>query len=280
MAWVTAHTDNPLFTYEMRTRTRDGRWYDNLIIAGVLLPLVVGLAARYPDVIGLFSFFAVLGFFHGGSPLGLLPPTAMQAYADLAALLLSIEFYVLALRGQVIGEALFWKDQERGTLGGLLLTPLTSGQLFWGKVWGQSSGYVASWAICGAVGLLLYGLASPLIGLGPALGAWAMSQAFIAAAFILGMGLGTALAAHTLRFRVLRGLSTLLLIFAYGAGFRLFIWPDLFATPLNPAILLTHRLAFGTLYALVLAVLAFAYAHWRVVVLRHRDMAFGEGAAG
>jgi len=274
MAWVTARTDNPLFTYEMRTRTRSGRWVDRLRTAGALLLLGIGAAAQYPKTVEIFSSFAVLGFFQHGGPFSPAPPSVPQAYADLAALLLSVELYVFAFRGQMVGEALFWKDQERGTLGFLLMTPLTAGQIFWGKVWGQASGYVAAWAVCGAAGLLLYGLASREFGLGPTLTAWAISQLFIAATFILGLALGAATATHTLRFRVLRGLSTLLLVLAYGGGFRLIMWQDLVTTPADLSALLARHLMLGSLYGLALAVPAFAYARWRVAALRRGDIAY------
>ena len=279
LAWAAARTDNPLFTYELRTRTRNGRWLDALAIFGALFLLAVGLAAAYPAFVGMFSFFALLGFFHDGSPFSGLPPSVTQTWAETAALLLSLALYLLAFRGQMVGEALFWKDQERGTLGPLLLTPLTARQVFWGKVWGQASGYVAAWAACGAGSLLLYGLASPGVGLVPALATWAVSLLFIAATFVLGLGLGAALATHTLRWKALRGLSTLLLILAYAGGFRLIVWPDLFDSSADPTLLLTQHLILGSLYALALAALAFAYALWRVAALRRGDMTFGEGGA-
>ena len=126
-----------------------------------------------------------------------------------------------------MGEALFWKDQERGALGPLLLTPLTARQLFWGKVWGQARGTSRPWPVTRGRPLL-YGLASFGVGFVPALMAWAVSLLFIAATFLLSLGLGAALATHTLRWKPLRGLSTLLLLLAYAGGFRLIVWPDLF----------------------------------------------------
>ena len=279
MSWVQARTDNPLFTYEIRTRTRDGRWFNTLVVAGALFVIALGVAVQYPDVVRMFSFFSLLSFFQN-SPFGVTFASLPQTCADLAALLLSVELYVLALRGQMVGEMLFVKDQERGALGPLLLTPLTAGQIFWGKVWGQAAGYVAAWAVCGGGSLLLYGLASPQTGPGLALSAWLLSLLFIAATFVLGLGLGAAVATHTLRYKMLRGLSTLLLILAYGGGFRLIVWPDLFTFVPNPQALLARHLVLGSLYALLLAAIAFLYARWRVAALRRRDMAFGEGAAG
>ena len=280
MAWISAWTDNPLFTYEMRTQTRSGRWYSSVYAAGILLLIALVAATQYPDLVAVFSFFSLLGFFRPANPFVSAVPSVLQAFADVAALALSVELYVLALRGQMVGEALFWKDMERGTLGSLLLTPLTAAQIFWGKLWGQSAGYVAGWVACGAGGLLLYLLASPAVGLGPALSAWAVSQIFVAAAFLLGLGFGAAAATHTLRRKSLRGLSTLLLVLAYALGFRLIVWPDLFHLFGGEGDLMTRHLLLGSLYAVPLAALGFAYARHRVAALRRGDMVFGEGGAG
>lgn len=283
MAWVTVRTDNPLFTYEVRTRTRGGQWFQSLRVGLVLLVIGVLAAVNYPDIVAAASLTALLGFFRSPNPFSPTVPPLTQIFADLAALLMSVELYLLALRGQVIGEALFWKDQERGTLGPLLLTPLTAGQILWGKVWGQSSGYIAAWAFCGAAGLALYGLASPEVGLGPALIAWATSQLFVGATFLLGLALGAATAAYTLRYKFLRGVSTLLLILAYGGGVwcaSQFLHGPFFAFFTLPWTTAATVLLLGSLAALALADLAFAYACRRTASLRRGDMAFGEGGAG
>ena len=198
----------------------------------------------------------------------------------MAALVLSFALYLLAFRGQGVGEALFWKDQERGALGPLLLTPLTARQLFGARFGGSLRVPSWPWPVTEAAGLLLYGLASFGVGFGPALFAWAVSLLFIAATFLLSLSLGAALATHTLRWKPLRGLSTLLLLLAYAGGFRLIVWPDLSESPSDPVQLLTRHLVLGSLYALGIAALAFAYALWRVAALRRGDMTFGEGGAG
>ena len=65
MAWITARTDNPLFTHEMRTRTRSGRW-----VTGCRSPrwpcsaaAMFGLA--YPDIVAALAAMSPFHFFAG-----------------------------------------------------------------------------------------------------------------------------------------------------------------------------------------------------------------------
>ena len=64
MAWVTGRTDNPLFTHEIRTRTRSGRWADWLVVRAF------GPAGRrrsfglaYPDILEALAATSPLRFF-------------------------------------------------------------------------------------------------------------------------------------------------------------------------------------------------------------------------
>ncbi len=259
LAWVTAHTDNPLFTQELRARTRSGQWADWRFLApGVFLALVA-LAAAWPDFVNYFSFISPFHFF-----------ASALVWANLAAILLLLQCYILGLRGQTVGETLIARDRQRGLWGFILLTPLTVRQIFWGKVFGQTSGAAAAWAMLSLASLILYGLAAPTVGLRLALAAWLVGQLFVAALYGLGVSLGAALATFPVFLKGLRGLSTLLFVGVVGGGVYLTV---IYLSNLSMLL----RLLLGSVYCLAIAAPAFLFAQWRITVLRQRDIAFGDG---
>ena len=275
MAWVTAHTDNPLFIYEMRVRTRSGRWFDWLCYSPLALAAAVTVVLAVPNLIVGFSFLSPFRFFDFYPNPG--RPNWLDAILlNFASLLLLAQCYMLAFRGPVTGQDLITRDRQRGTWGFILLTPLTVRQIFWGKVFGQTTAIAALWAAAGLGCLMLYGLASPLVGLGPALGAWASGQVFVAALFTLGVSLGAALATFPQVQKTLRGVSTLLFVLIVGGSVYVqYQWVPM-DTPGGWS-LLALRLLGGSLYALALAALLFHLAEWRVSLMRRRDIAFGDG---
>jgi hypothetical protein len=283
MAWVTARTDNPLFTYEMRTRTRSGMWVTWLTAApGALLAAAVfGLA--YPDILAALAATSPLRFFAGLFGSGAPGPSNGLANIglDLAALLLAGQCYALGFRGQVIGEGLIARDRQRGIWGFLLLTPLAAREIFWGKVWGQSIAAGVVWAGCGLVGLLLYALSVPAVGLVPALAAWLVGQVFVAALFVLGLGIGAALSTYPVFSKNLRGLSALLFVAVVGLGlwgqFQLLPMDTPAPAPAGGWSLLAGRLLLGIGYALALSAPLLAFAQWRVADVRRKDVAVGDG---
>lgn len=280
MGWLTERVDNPLFIHELRTRTRSGQWFQWAYIVPTLLVFGIGAATFYPDVANAFAHSALLHFFR--EPFGA-RPRAGQPYADLAAIVASWQVYLTGLSGVLVGENLILQDQQRGTLGFILLTPLGHRQIFWGKLAGQTSGYFMAWLIVGACTLLLYALAAPGIGLVPALTAWAVGQLLTFSLFVLGLSLGTALATHTLLLKSLRGLSLLLMVAAVAGSLVLIsrllpfdFWGSLFSPSPDSWRVLALSLTLLSLYSLVLSLPAFAYAQWRLAVLRRRDIPFGD----
>ena len=283
LAWVTARTDNPLFTHEIRTRTRSGRWVDWLVYAPLGLAAAAAFGLAYPDILGIFAGLSPLHFFgmgQFGSPRG--SGGRLMVWPDLAALLLAGQCYTLGFRGQVIGEGLIARDRQRGIWGFLLLTPLTAREIFWGKVWGQSAAAGVVWAACGLGSLLLYALAVPAVGLLPALAAWLVGQVFVAALFVLGLAVGAALSTYPFFFKNGRGTATLFFVLAAGLG----VWGEFFWLPYDLAlsaptagwVLLSARLLLGIGYALLLSVPLLLFAQWRVADVRRRDIAAGDGA--
>lgn len=277
MGWITARTDNPLFTYEMRTRTRAGGWADWRIFAPLALLASLILTAAYPDIIAAISMASPFRFF-GGFPS--IPPAPSDVLADaranLASLLLAAQCYLIGFRGQLVGEGLIARDRQRGIWGFLLLTPLTAGQIFWGKVAGQTALPGAAWAVCGLGSLVLYAFAAPSFGLFPCLAAWLVGQGFVAALFLLGFSLGAAISTYPAISKGMRGFSGLLFTALVGFG----VWAELQWLPWDlPGdwTLMAERLGLSIGYALVLAVPLRAFAQWRIGDIRRRDVAFGDG---
>lgn len=280
MGWLTERIDNPLFVHEVRTRTRSGQWFQCAYTVPTLLVLALGAVTYYPDVANAFAHSALLHFFR--EPFGA-RPRAGQPYSDLAAIVASWQIYLTGLSGVLVGENLILRDQQRGTLGFILLTPPGHRQIFWGKLAGQTSGYLLGWLIVGACTLLLYALAAPGVGLLPALAAWAVGQLLTFSLFVLGLSLGTALATHTLLLKSLRGLSLLLMVAAVAGSLVLIsrllpfdFWGSLFSPSPDSWSILALSLTLISVYSLVLALPAFAYAQWRLAVLRRRDIPFGD----
>ncbi len=264
LGWITARTDNPLFTYEMRTRTRSGRWLDRLILGTVGFAGLIVVVRVYPWVLGGFSEI-VPHFF---------PDT--EVWASLAALLLTAQCLLLGLQGQTVGERLIAKDREQGTWGFLLISPLSMRAIFWGKVFGQSAAVGAAWAGAGLACLVLYGASAPSVGVWPALGAWAAGQIFVAALFMLGLGLGTALAAWPAVQKTLKGLSTLLFVVIVG-GAVYAEYQLLLLDAVSGWSSLAGLLAENSAAALILAAALFWVGERRLAALRGRDTAAGDG---
>ena len=279
MAWVTARTDNPLFTHEIRTRTRSGRWVDWLVFGPLILLAAAVFGVAYPDILAALAATSPLHFF-GNDAVTLGRYGIGRVGPDLAALLLALQCYSLGFRGQAIGEGLIARDRQRGIWGFLLLTPLTAREIFWGKIWGQSSAAGTIWAGCGLGGLLLYALAVPAVGLVPALTIWLVGQVFVAALFVLGLALGAALSSYPIFSKNLRGLAMLLFILVVGGGVAAQSWWLPFDQPAwGPLLgwsLLSARLLLGIGYAFALATPLLLFAQWRVADVRHRDVAVGD----
>lgn len=275
MAWITARTDNPLFTYEMRVRTRSGRWLQWVYAVPMLLLALVILGKFFPNNMAFVQKFSLLSPFHFFGQGGPLQPPSL-IFADFANLLLTWQCFVLGLGGQTIGEALIARDRQRGVWGMLLLTPLTIREIFWGKVCGQTAGLVAAWLAFGLCNLVFSLLASYTVGFAPALLAWAVGQFFVAAVFVLGVGLGSIFATVPAALASLRGISTLLLVAALAGGG----WLVLRLLPDNelaaPWQWLALRLLLGSVIALLLSVPAFVFAQRRLTVQRRRDIDFGD----
>ena len=268
MAWVTARTDNPLFTYEMRTRTRSGRWFNWLLLAPFGFAGLVVVALVYPWFIRGFADITPFRFFGDqGSANPLLA---------LASVLLAAQCYALGFRGQTIGERLIVKDREQGTWGFLLISPLSMRQIFWGKVWGQTAAVGVAWAGAGLACFALYGVSAPGVGVGPALTAWAIGQGFVAALFILGVALGSALTTLPKFQKTLKGFSTLLFLGIIGGSIYAEYRLELLSTPGGLG-WWVQILVGNSVYALTLAGLLFWIAERRLSVLRGRDVTAGDG---
>ena len=279
MAWITARTDNPLFTHEIRTRTRSGRWVDWLVFGPLILLAAAIFGVAYPDILAALAATSPLHFFGNGT-VTLGRYGIGRVSSDLAALLLALQCYSLGFRGQAIGEGLIARDRQRGIWGFLLLTPLTAREIFWGKVLGQSSAAGTIWAGCGLGGLLLYALTVPAVGLVPALTVWLVGQVFVAALFVLGLALGAALSSYPVFSKNLRGLAMLLFILVVGGGVAAQSWWLPFDQPTwGPLLgwsLLSARLLLGIGYAFALATPLLLFAQWRIADVRHRDVTVGD----
>ena len=99
LAQVTARTDNPLFTHEMRVRTRSGRWADWRAGAPLLFGIASVLGLTFPLLIKLVSFVSPFHFFPTVSGSG------GSVWADLAALTLVAECYFVAFRAPTRGRS-------------------------------------------------------------------------------------------------------------------------------------------------------------------------------
>lgn len=268
MAWMTQRTDNPLFTYEMRVRTRSGRWFNWLVLGPLGFAGLVAVARVYPWFIGGFAdlspfkFFGAVGNAH--------------VFLALASVLLAAQCYGLGFRGQIIGERLIAKDRDQGTWGFLLISPLSMRQIFWGKVFGQTAAVGAVWSGASLACFALYGVSFRSVGLGSALTAWAIGQVFVAALFVLGVGFGTTLSTLPRFQKTFKGVSTLLFILIIGgsvyAEYKLSLFDNAGSFGWWVQILVGN-----SMYALALAAGLFWMAERRLSVLRGRDVAAGDG---
>lgn len=275
MADVTARTDNPLFTHEMRVRTRSGQWGDWRIFAPIAFLVLCVLGLTYPDFVNFLSFLSPFHFFHGFGfgGIGVQPP-----WANLAALMLAAECFFLAFPASARGEALLMRDRQRGIWGFLLLTPLSAAQIFRGKLLGQSAGPLAALGVCGAAALLFSLLSAFTYGLLPALAAWAVGQAFALCLWLLGIAVGAALSSWNVFSKGLRGAAPLLFTGLAGlAVWAQFQWiPFGFGT--SDWRVMATRLGMGIAEMLPVAAGLLWFAEWRIGAMRRRDIVAGDGA--
>ncbi len=270
MFWVTSRTDNPLFTHEMRTGTRSGRWADWRAGAPFLFSIASLLGLTYPFVIKVVAFLSPFHFF----------PSSFSSppWADLAVLTLAAECYFLAFQAPTRGEALLMRDRQRGIWGFLLLTPLSAAQIFRGKLLGQSAGQLAALGMFGIAALLFSLFSAFTDGLLPALAAWAVGQGFALCLWLLGIAVGAALSSWNVFSKGLRGaaplLSTGLTGLAVWAQFQWLPWG--FGT--NDWRVMATRLLIGIAETLPVAAGLLWFAEWRIGAMRRRDSVAGDGA--
>ena len=157
-----------------------------------------------------------------------------------------------------------------------MISPLSITQIFWGKVFGQTAAVAAAWAGASVACLLLYAVSLPLTGFGPALGAWAAGQFFVAALFVLGVALGASLASFSVMQKTLKGGSTLLFVLIIGMSAYAEYEYVLSGYP-NDWRAWSVLLGVNSVCALVLAAGLFWVAERRLSVLRGRDVAAGDG---
>ena len=276
MAWVTARTDNPLFTYELRGRTRSGGWFNALALVPLIFAGLIAAALTYPSFVDGFSDMSPFKFFPDSLNLSNGTGVKTGVLLALASILLSVQCLMVGLRGQIIGERLIAKDREQGTWGFLLISPLSITQIFWGKVFGQTAAIAAAWAGASLACFVLYAASLPLTGFGPALGAWAAGQFFVAALFVLGVALGTSLASFSVMEKTLKGGSTLLFVLIVGVSAYAEYEYVLSGYP-NDWRAWSVLLGVNSVCALVLAAGLFWIAERRLSVLRGRDVAAGDG---
>lgn len=271
MADVTARTDNPLFTHEMRVRTRSGGWANWRVAAPAIFAAACLLGLTYPEVIAVVSFLSPFHFFPT-SFLNSGPP-----WANLAALTLTAECFFVAFRAPAQGEALLMRDRQRGIWGFLLLTPLSASQIFRGKLLGQSAGPLAALGVC-AVAALLFSLFSAFtVGLLPALAAWSIGQGFALCLWLLGVAVGAALSSWNVFSRGLRGAAPLLFTGLCGFGlWAQFQWLPFGFGPSDWRVMAT-RLLVGIAEMLPVAAGLLWFAEWRIGAMRRRDIVAGDG---
>ncbi len=271
IADVTARTDNPLFTHEMRVRTRSGRWADWRFSAPGIFAAACLLGLTYPEVIAVVSFLSPFHFFptsflNGGPP-----------WANLATLTLTAECFFLAFRAPARGEALLMRDRQRGSWGFLLLTPLSAAQIFRGKLLGQSAGPLAALGVFGVAVLLFSLLSAFTVGLLPALAAWAVGQAFALSLWLLGTAVGAALSSWNVFSKGLRGAAPLLFTGLAGLGvWAQFQWLPLDFGP-NDWWGMATRLILGIAEMLPVWAGLLWFAEWRIGAMRRRDIMAGDG---
>ncbi len=272
MGVVTARTDNPLFTHEMRVRTRSGRWADWRIFAPFVFLALCVLGLTFPDIIAAVSFLSPFHFFPNNFLTGG-PP-----WANLAALTLVAECFFVVFPASARGEALLMRDRQRGIWGFLLLTPLSAAQIFRGKLLGQSAGPLAALGVFGLAALLFSLLSALTVGLLAALAAWAVGQCFALCLWLLGIAVGAALSSWNVFSRGLRGAAPLLFTGLAGLGlWAQFQWlPWDFGT--NDWRVMATRLLVGIAEMLPVAAGLLWFAERRIGAMRRRDIVAGDGA--
>lgn len=277
MAWITKRVDNPLFIREVRAQTRSGAWFQWLQLTPFIVLALQAATVVYPDMVGVTA--SGLGWFRFFDVPGMSATLATPlAFVALAGGVMTIQIYTNLLRLAPVTEAMLQRDQQRGVLGAILLTPLKTRQIFWGMLLGQCALAGLQWVGWSAVLLLLNLEAAYTVDLGPALVAWIVGQVFAASLLTFTAAAGGAMATHLIKAPNWKGMSILLSLLAIGGVLYLeyFVFADQYQA-IDPSWKrMTAYLLTGVAAAIPLTALASAYGLWRLQRLRDRDIAFGD----
>lgn len=214
--------DNPIFIYQLRNYLRQtdiNAWSWGLIA----LPLAILLSAHYAgDIISFFVNFCIIDFYRDTEVYGI-----NVKYIDLSTLFFTCQLYYFGIKLPRLGETMIDTERVNGTLGFLLITPMTNLQIGLGKI----IGYMTSNLYCGVLlsfGALISSLfAFSSIGVYMALFTWFTGQVLVISLVLLCLAVGGIMSTFPLITKILRGISMLIMAVFYIA-FCMFLWDSLF----------------------------------------------------
>lgn len=282
IAWLQTRWDNALAVKELRVLLRGHLGKDEQISYGVLLLVVTVLAVVRSDISSALLegparlvFGSATGIPFGGPSFGA-QSGATVVFGGLAAMLMLIITLVAGAASVSVCGTAFGRERDKSTLGFVLVTPMPTRAILFGKLFGMLGPTVVAVTVVFLYSFLLsipavkeIGLAATLLGLIYCL---SLCVLIMALGGTLGLACSTVFRRETdssaMGFLVL---LVLIAVISYATG----VWPDLLGSAFARD---TPRQWIWLIYlalcdlALIPALLGFT--HWRLTRARHGDVAF------
>jgi hypothetical protein len=273
LAWVARFVDNPIFIRDLARSLPKSPLQPLMIVAGTVL-----IAAAFTwfqlDIEGASLYTSV------GIPPSVIGDPTSLALMTAVGVLTFVGLIGVSAAGYWAGERILSEEQEHGSLGALLITPLKDRQIMLGRVLARAVGTAIGPAVIGACSLLfVWVVVSDPVN--KEFGrVWVDAQLITLMVFACGVGGGALVSTVIMRIRWLRG-GSLLAAFA-GPSIILpivsgWIPPNYSNDPAD--ITLFPMFALGAVLSMVICALFVLLAYLQFRRLRRGDIDYGDQPA-
>ncbi len=271
IGWVRDRWDDAVAVKELRILLRGHLGPGELALFGLLLLWIAASSAYRPDAAVAVLEWPIRIFYGPDLPQAALPWAAHVTLWLLGAMLLMPLIFL------AMGATAFPKERDRSTLGFLLVTPLSTGRILWGKLLGTlvpSAMWLAAilaWMLIASLPLAFYGHAMP------SLVAWLLCAAILCVLCAVSGLFGVCASTLLRREADAVGLGLLALIGCIVAGSLIYSFTMPYSENTGPA-QVAEWTACLALAGVASAMAAVWVARWRISAARSGDVAMGTGA--
>ncbi|MGO8673287.1 MAG: hypothetical protein ACLQVD_18245 [Capsulimonadaceae bacterium] len=278
-AWIARRTDNPVFLRGIV----EGGLANPFMLATVVVVVAVAflLACLWMGPNMVPALVVVTGV---ATDLAATYHPFAQSCMAAADVITALQIVAFILAGIAGAERALLRDRQQGSLGALLLTPLSDKGIFLARIAGRAAGSFYLAGVVFAVSLILASIAAPQLGALPCLREWAWRESIAVAILLASIGSGAGFATLVLRFRWLVGVSAALALL----GTLCVVLANLIVQAvadtrtqslISPAMLGDRICAECLVVGIVLGVSGIVFGHAWFCRMRRRDIEYGDGPA-